>query len=128
MPLSLRSQRRLHAAAVRIALHGDARHVIQRMAQARVTPVPHHYLSTLATLLCDGSDPTMRAQHLRVSFGQGLRRFRKEPGRHFTSDPRQRPHNRHIRWPLTVTRFLSQGVEQGADLLATGLKLLGQHA
>ena len=51
MPLSLRSQRRIHAAEVRIALHGDARHVIQRMAQAGVTPVSHHHLSALATLL-----------------------------------------------------------------------------
>jgi hypothetical protein len=64
MPLPLRPQRRIHAAEVGIALHSDARHVIQRMAQARVTPVPHHHLATLATLLCDGSDPTMGAQHL----------------------------------------------------------------
>jgi hypothetical protein len=37
MPLPLRPQRRIHAAEVGIALHSDARHVIQRMAQARVT-------------------------------------------------------------------------------------------
>ena len=128
MPLSLRPQRRLHAVEVSVAWHGDSGHVIQRMAQARVTTAPHHHHSAFATLLRDWGDPAMRAQHLIVSFGQGLRRLRKEPGRNFPSDPRQRQHNRHIRWTLTVTRFLSQGVQQGADLLATGLKLLGQHA
>jgi hypothetical protein len=127
MPLSLRPQCRIHAVAVRVALHGDSGHVIQRMAQAGVPTAPHHHHAAFATVLRDWGDPAMRAQPLLVSFGQGLRRFRKEPGRHFPSDPRQRQHNRHIRWPLTVTRFLSQGVQQGADLLATGLQLLGQH-
>ncbi len=128
MPLSLRPQRRLHAVEVSVAWHGNSGHVIQRMAQARVTTAPHHHHSAFATVLRDGGDPARRAQHLRVSFGQGLRRFRTEPGRHCTSDPRQRQHHRHVRWTLTVTRFLSQGVPQGADLLATGLQLLGQHA
>ena len=41
--------------------------------------------------------PTMRAQHLMVPFGQGSAALRKEPGRHFTSDPRQRLHNRHTK-------------------------------
>ena len=128
MPLPLRPQSRLHAAEVRIALHSDARHVIQRMAQARVTPVPHHHLSALATVLRDGGDPAMRAQHLIVSFGQGLGGFRKKPGRNFTSDPGQRLHNRYIRWTLTLARLVSHGAQQGAYLLATGLKLLGQDS
>ena len=128
MPLSLRPQRRIYAVEVRIALHGDSGHVIQCMAQAGVTTAPYHHQSSFATLLRDWGDPAMRAQHLIVSFGYGLRRFRKEPGGDFTSDPRQRQHKRHIRWTLTVTRFRSQGVQQGTDLLATGLQLLGQHA
>jgi hypothetical protein len=128
MPLSLRPQRRIHAAEVRIALHSDARHVIQRMAQARVTTVPHHHLSTLATLLRDGGDPTMRAQHLIVPLGQGLGGFRKEPGRNFTPDSGQRLHNRHIRGTLSLAWLASHGAQQSADLLATGLKLLGQDA
>ena len=90
MALPLRPQRRIHAAEVSIVLHGDARHVIQRMAHTGVTPVPHHYQSALATLLRDGGDPAMCAQHLIVSLSQGLGRFRKEPGRNFSSDPRQR--------------------------------------
>ena len=125
MPLPLRPQRRIHTAEVRITLHRDARHVLQRMAQARVTPVPHHHLSTLTTLLRDGGDPTMRTQHLIVAFGQGLGGFRKEPGRNFSSDSRQRQHNRYVRRTLTLARLLSQGAQQSADLLATSLKLLG---
>ena len=89
MPLSLRPQRRIDAVEVSIALHGDSGHVIQRMAQAGVTTAPYHHQSAFATVLRDWGDPAMRAQHLIVSFGQGLRRFRKEPGRNFPSDPAQ---------------------------------------
>jgi len=128
MPLPLRPQRRIHAAEVRIALHSDARHVIQRMAQARVTPVPHHHLSTLATLPRDRGDPTMCTQDLIVSFGQGLGGFRTEPGRHCPPDPGQRLHNHHIRWILPLARLVSHSAQQGAYLLATGLQLLGQDA
>ena len=67
----------------------------------------------------------MRAQHLLVPLGQGLGGFGKQPGRDLATDPREGLHNRDIRWTLTVTRFLSQGVQQGADLLATSLQLLG---
>jgi hypothetical protein len=81
MPLPLRPQSRIHAAEVRIALHGDSCPVIQCMAQAGVTTVPHHHLSALTTLLRDGGNPAMRAQHLIVPFGQGLGGFRKKPGR-----------------------------------------------
>src|SRR6266567_4042276 len=49
MALSLCSQRRIHVVEVRIALHGDSGHVIQRMAQAGVTPTPHHHQSAFAT-------------------------------------------------------------------------------
>jgi hypothetical protein len=128
MPLSLRPQRRLHTVQVRVAWHGDSGPVRQRRAQAGVTTAPHHHHSAFATWLRDWGDPARRAQHLLGLFGQGLRRFRTEPGRHFPSDPRQRPHTRAIRWTRTVTRFLSQGVQQGADLLATGLQVLGPHA
>src|SRR5215217_521148 len=86
MPLPLRPQSCIHAAEMRLALHGDSRHVIPRMAQAGVTPAPHYHLSALATLLRDGCDPAMRAQHLIVSCGQGLGGFRKEPGCNFPSD------------------------------------------
>src|SRR4029453_18004432 len=51
MALPLGSQCGIYAVEVRIALHGDSGHVIQRMAQARVTPTPHHDLSAFATLL-----------------------------------------------------------------------------
>jgi hypothetical protein len=111
MALSLGSQRGIHASEVRIALHGDSRHVIKGMAQTGITTVSHHHHATLATLLCDGGDPAMRAQHLIVSFGQGLTSFGKEPGGNFTSDPRQRQHNRDIRWPLTLARGLSQSAQ-----------------
>ena|SRR5438094_54813 len=107
MPLPLRPQCRIHAAKMSIALHGDSRHVIQCMAQAGITTAPHYHLSALATLLRDGGDPAMRAQHLIVSFGQGLGGFRKEPGGNFPSDPRQRLYNRHIRWTLTLARLVS---------------------
>ncbi len=128
MPLPLRPHSRLHAAEVRIAWHGDSRHGIQRMAQAGGTTVPHHHLSALATVLRDGGDPAMRAPHLRVSCGQGLGSFRTKPGRHCTSDPGQRRHHRSIRWPLPLARLVSHGAPQGASLLATDLKLLGQDA
>ena len=128
MALPLHPQCRIHTAEVRIALHGHACHMIQRMAQARITPAPPHHQSTLATVLRDRGDPAMRAQHLIVSFGQRLGGFRTEPGRHFPSDPRQRQHHRHSRWPLILAQLLSQGAQQGVDLLATGLTLLGQHA
>jgi len=111
MALSLRPQSRIHAVAVRVALQRDSRHMIQRMAQAGVTPAAHHHLSTFATLLRDRSDPAVRAQHLLVSLGQGLGRFGKEPGGHFTSNPRERPHNRDIRWSLTLARCLSQSAQ-----------------
>jgi hypothetical protein len=34
--------------------------------------------------------------------------FCKEPGGNFTSDPRQRLHNRHIRWTLPFAWLISQ--------------------
>jgi hypothetical protein len=69
----------------------------------------------------------MRAQHLIIALGQGLVRFGKEPGRHLTSDSRQRQHHRSIRWLLTFAGRLSQGAQHGTDLLATGLKWIDQH-
>jgi hypothetical protein len=72
MTVSLCPQRRIHAIKVGIALPRDSRHVIKRMAQTGITPTSHHHHSAFATLLCDGGDPTVRAQQLIVSFGQGL--------------------------------------------------------
>src|SRR6516165_11733810 len=85
MALPLRSQCRIHAAEMRVALHSHPRHMIQGMAQAGVTPVPHHHLAALATLLYDWGNPTMRTQHLIVPFSQGLGCFRKEPGRNLAA-------------------------------------------
>jgi hypothetical protein len=111
MALSLRPQSRIHAVAVSVALQRDSRHMIQRMAQAGVTPASHHHHATFATLLRDRSDPAVRAQHLIVSLGQGLGRFGKEPGSNFTSNPRERQHNRDIRWSLPLARCLSQSAQ-----------------
>jgi hypothetical protein len=61
MALPLRPQRCIYAAEVRIALHGDARHVIQRMAQAGIAPASHHHQAALAALLRDGDKSAMRA-------------------------------------------------------------------
>src|SRR5262249_31958534 len=66
MPLSFGPQSRIHLAEVRITLHGDARHVIQRLPQAGMTPAPHHHLTAFAALSRNGGHPTMRAQHLKV--------------------------------------------------------------
>jgi hypothetical protein len=69
----------------------------------------------------------MGAQPLIVSLRQGLGRFGKEPGGNFPSNPRQGQHNRDIRGALSLARRLSQSAQQRADLLATGLQLLGEH-
>jgi hypothetical protein len=128
MPLPLRPHSRRPAAAGRIALPGDSRQGRQRMAHAGVPTVPHHPLSALATLRRSGGDPAMRAQHLRVSFGQGLGGFRKKPGRDFPSDPGQRLPQRDIRWTLPLARLVSHGAQQGASLVAPGLTVLGQDS
>jgi hypothetical protein len=70
----------------------------------------------------------MRAHHLIVPFGQSLGSFGKQPGRDLATNPGEGLHNRDIRGALTLARLLSQGVQQGADPLATGLQLLGQDA
>ncbi len=128
MALPLCSQRRRHAVDVHIALPGDSGHGIQRLAQARVPPTPHHHQAAVATVRGARGDPARRAHHLRVALSQGLGRFRKEPGRHFPSDSRPRQPKRHVRRTLTRARLLSHGAAQRADRLATRLKLLGQHA
>ena len=69
----------------------------------------------------------MRAPPLRVSLGQGLGRFGKEPGGHFPSNPRQGQHKRDIRGSLPLARRRSQSAQQRADLLATGLQVPGEH-
>ena len=127
MALPLRSPCRIHAAEVRVALHSHPRHMLQGRAQAGVPPAPHHHLAALATLLGDGGDPTMRTPHLRVPFSQGLGRFRKEPGRPFTPDSRQRQPHRHLRCPPPCTRRLSQRVQEGAPLVVTGLQWRGPY-
>jgi hypothetical protein len=98
------------------------------MAQARVTTAPHHDLSALATLLGDRGDPALRAQPLRIPFGQGLGGFGKQPGGDLATDPREGLHNRHIGWPPRLVRFLSQSLQQCLALLGATPQLLGQHA
>ena len=88
MPLAFGPQSLIHAAEIGITLRGDSRHVIQGMAQARVTTAPHHDLSALATLLGDRGDSALRAQHLLIPFGQGLGGFGKQPGGDLATDPR----------------------------------------
>ena len=88
MPLSLRPQRRIHAAEVRITLHGDARHVIQGLTQTRITTAPHHHLTAFATLPRHRRHPTVGAQDLIVPFGQRLGGFGKQPGGDLATDPR----------------------------------------
>src|SRR3954453_19166198 len=110
MPMSFGPQSRIHLAEVRITLHGDARHVIQRMAQAWTTPAPHHYLTAFATLSRHRCHPAMRAHHLKVPFGQSLGGFGKQPGRDLATTPGEGLHNRDIRGALTLARLLSQGV------------------
>src|SRR4029434_3661323 len=87
MPMSFGAQSRIHLAEVRIALHGDPCHVIQRMPQAWITPEPHHYLTAFATLSRHWCDPAMRAQHLIVPLGQGLGGFGTQPSRDLATDP-----------------------------------------
>jgi hypothetical protein len=113
---------------VRIALHGDPCHVIQRMPQAWITPAPHHDLTAFATLSRHWCDPAMRAPHVRVPLGYGLGGFGKQPSRDLATDPGEGLHHRDIRGPCPLARLLRQGVQQRADLLATGLQLLGQNA
>src|SRR4029453_18038863 len=57
MPMSFGAQSRIPLAEVRIALHGDPCHVIQRMPQAWMTPAPHHDLTAFATLSRHRCDP-----------------------------------------------------------------------
>ena len=99
MPMSFGAQSRIHLAEVRIALHGDPCHVIQRMPQTWITPAPHHDLTAFATLSRHWCDPAMRAQHLQVPLGQGLGGFGKQPGRDLATDSGEGLHNRDIRGP-----------------------------
>src|SRR5215468_94535 len=107
MALSFSPQSCIHLAKMCAALHGYAGHVIQCMAQAGVTTATHHHLSALATLLRDGSDPTMRTQDLIVPFGQRLGGFGKQPSSDLATDPGQGLHNRDIGWSPGLTGFRS---------------------
>src|SRR5215218_7480448 len=111
MPLAFGPQSLIHAAEMKITLRGNPRHVIEGMAQAGVTTVPHYHLSALATLLRDRGDPALCTQDLIVLFSQGLGGFSKQPSRDLAPDPRQGLHNRHIRWPPSLVEFLSQGMQ-----------------
>src|SRR4029434_7044258 len=95
MPMSFGSQSRIHLAEVRLTLHGDARHVIQRMTSPRITPAPHHDLTAFATLSRHRCHPAMRAHHLRVPFGQSLGSFGKQPGRDLATNRGEGLHSRH---------------------------------
>src|SRR5215469_2942058 len=128
MPLAFGPQSLIHAAEMKITLRGNPCHVIEGMAQAGVTTAPHHHLSAFATLLRDRRTSALRAQDLIVPFSQGLGGFSKQPSRDLAPDPRQRLHNRHIRWPPSLVESLSQGVQQCLDLLGTTPQLLSQHA
>src|SRR5215468_5129252 len=128
MPMSFGAQSRVHLAEVRSALHGDPCPVIQRMPQAWMTPAPYHYLTAFAPLSRHWCAPAMRAQHLRGPLGQGLGGFGKQPGRNLATDPGEGRHHRDLREPCPLARLLSQGVQQRADLWATGLPWLGQDA
>jgi len=77
MSLAFGPQSLIHAAEMKITLRGHPCHVIEGMAQAGVTPAPHHHLSTFATLLRDRGNPALRAQDLIVPFSQGLGGFSK---------------------------------------------------
>src|SRR4029450_13211846 len=46
---------------IRIALSDAVRHMIERVAQTRVTATPHHYLTAFPTLLRDGRHAALRA-------------------------------------------------------------------
>jgi hypothetical protein len=127
VPLALGSQSLIHDTEMAITLRGDSRHMIQRMAQARVTTAPHHDLSALATLLGDRGDPTLRAQDLIIPFTQSLGGFGKQPGGDLATDPGQGLHHRHIGWPPSLVRFLSQGGQDGLNLLGTTAQLLSEY-
>src|SRR5262249_35975643 len=127
VPLALGSQSLIHTAEMAITLRGDSRHMIKSMAQARVTPAPHHDLSALATLLGDRGDSALRAQDLIIPFAQSLGGFGKQPDGDPASAPGQGLHNRHVGWPPSLVWFLSQGGQDGLNLLGTTAQLLSEY-
>src|SRR5215467_8073298 len=127
MPLAFGPQSLIHATEIGITLRGDSRHVIKGMTQARVTPARHHDLSALATLLGDRGDSALRAQDLIIPFAQSLGGFGKQPGGDLATDPGQGLHNRHVGWPPSLVWFLSQGGQDGLNLLGTTAQLLSEY-
>src|SRR5689334_1342930 len=96
MAMAAGAKSRIFRLASWVVLHGDARPMVDGIAQADVGGLAHEHDAALARSLGDGSHTRQTSKRSIVSPLQGLESLGQQRGEHNPSDSRQRSEDRHI--------------------------------
>src|SRR5690349_15838870 len=96
MAVAAGAKSRIFRLASWIVLHGDARPMVDGVAQADVGGLAHEHDAALARSLGDGSHTRQASKRSIVSPLQGLDGLGQQRGEDNPSDSRQRSEDRHI--------------------------------
>src|SRR4051794_31521417 len=115
MTVATGAKSRVFRLASRVVLHGDARPMVDGVAQANVGGLAHEHEAALAGSLGDGSHPRQASKRLVVSPLQSLERLGEQRREDNPSDSWQRSYDRHVArlWPLPLGPFLRTGEAAG---------------